>query len=97
MNEANQKAKELVEKFENILPEIEIYNYDESIRQPQRIAPYNKKDTNKAKQCALIACDEIINSEPMKFVPHQTPAGRVSLPFSNKDFWQSVKQEITKL
>ena len=93
MNEANQKAKELVDKFENILPEIEIYNYDESIRQPQRIAPYNKKDTVKAKKCSLIACDELIQQNGELYL-----SGLDGEYYRNKNaFLFDVKQEITKL
>jgi len=36
---------------------------------------------HEAKQCALIAVDEILNL----------------LPLANRDYWQQVKQEITNL
>ena len=43
-----------------------------------------------AKQCALIAVDEIIKSNPIAF--------RIDNSImSNKDYWQEVKQEIEKL
>ena len=43
-----------------------------------------------AKQCALIAVDEIINSNP-----HSNPLN--TEVYSTMDWWQEVKQEIEKL
>ena len=46
-----EKAKELVDKFENIVPMIDgYYSYQEMI----------EEHFNKSKQCALIAVDELI-------------------------------------
>jgi len=42
------------------------------------------------KQCALIAVDEIIEANPIKFRLDNTI-------MSNKNYWQEVKQEIEKL
>lgn len=43
-----------------------------------------------AKQCALIAVDEIINSNP-----HSNPFN--TEVYSTMDYWQEVKHEIIKL
>lgn len=43
-----------------------------------------------AKQCALIAVNEIINSNP-----HSNPLN--TEVYSTMDWWQEVKQEIEKL
>lgn len=44
----------------------------------------------KAKECALIAVIEIINSNP-----HSNPFN--TEPFSTMDYWVNVKKEIEKL
>ncbi|HET8885226.1 MAG TPA: hypothetical protein VFM70_02630 [Salinimicrobium sp.] len=41
------------------------------------------------KECALIACDEILNED---YIIHS-----VHSHLSRNEFWQEVKQEITKL
>jgi len=49
-----------------------------------------------AKQCALIAVDEVINSRPV--LPSTAP--QITLDrccLAAKEFWQQVKQEINKL
>jgi hypothetical protein len=47
-------------------------------------------NTDRAKQCALIAVDEIIEANPIAF--------RIDNSIrSNKDYWQEVKIEIEKL
>ena len=43
-----------------------------------------------AKQCALIAVDEIINTGPLKMIDW----GEI---ISDKPYWQEVKQELEKL
>jgi hypothetical protein len=49
---AKEKAKELVDKFENIIPTIdEYYSYKEMI----------EKHFNESKKCALLAVDNILN------------------------------------
>lgn len=63
-----EKAKELVDKFSPLAKNWDCYN-DEPL------------DENNAKQCALIAVDEIIN------------AGKDVDEFSDS-YWQQVKQEI---
>ena len=42
---------------------------------------------NNAKQCALIAVDEILNKRSFL----------ISIPLADVKFWQEVKQEIEKL
>lgn len=73
-----QKAKELVAKFGKIT----ISTYDEEGQQESGLNCFG--DT--AKQCALIAVDEIIEL-------HKT----ISANPINDKFWQEVKQEINKL
>lgn len=58
-----------------------------------RIISYGKHSLptkNKAKQCALIAVNEVISSNP-----HSNPLN--TNVESTTDFWQEVKQEIEKL
>ena len=69
------KAEELVDKF---YPRATSYSSDRK----------NQKDN--AKQCALIAVDEIINSNP-----HSNPFN--TNVESTMSYWQEVKYEIEKL
>lgn len=46
---------------------------------------WKKEDSNKAKQCALIAVDEIIESKTYRDTPEEY------------EYWNEVKQEIEKL
>ena len=46
-------------------------------------------DLDLAKQCALIAVDEIINTA--------SPVYDSFWPMNTKDYWKEVKQEITNL
>lgn len=73
MNSPKEKAKELVEKYDCINFEISAY----------------KNWVEAAKQCALIAVDEILEiiNETMILVDIE----------SDYDYWQEVKQEILKL
>lgn len=80
--EIKEKAKELVDRFVDLVPEIECFNYDETIRQPQRIPPYKKKDLRLSKQCALICVDEIL---------------KLCMSESDSYYWLSIKDEINKL
>jgi hypothetical protein len=53
-----------------------------------------------AKQCALIAVDEILNEIPEFFKDSiQTFKGdiKIDVPNCSYDFWKQVKQEIEKL
>jgi len=71
------KAKELLDRFAPLAKYWDCYN-DEPLEE------------NNAKLCALIAIQEIINSNP-----HSNPLN--TDVYSTMDFWQSVKQEIEKL
>jgi hypothetical protein len=69
-----EKAKELYCKYTDAL----------NIRDLQTTAnPF-------AKQCALIAVDEIINANPYE-------CDGIEILHSNISYWQEVKQEIEKL
>jgi hypothetical protein len=63
-----EKAKELVEKFDDCLTYLE--------------------SKSKAKQCALISVDEILNIDNIKpYILHKEII----------EYWKKVKQEINKL
>jgi hypothetical protein len=58
-------------------------------------APFKKhKDT---KQCALIAVEEIINSNPIVKIRFEKNNCSWIESKSNINYWQEVKQEIEKL
>jgi hypothetical protein len=69
-----QKAKDLVE------------NYAETIK-PIEFGVILEIDWKSAKQCALIAVDEIINSRP----------AITDSQIEYQNYWQEVKSEIEKL
>jgi hypothetical protein len=75
--EAKEKAKELVEKFLGKIPFADTNVYKD----------WKKEMNNKAKQCALIAVDEILNH-------HSTEQGLYRI---DRYYWQEVKTEINKL
>ncbi len=70
-----EKAKELVDKF---YPRATSYSLD------------GKNQNENAKQCALIAVDEILSSNP-----HSNPLN--TNVESTMEYWQEVKQEIINL
>jgi len=72
-----EKAKELVNKYLRTYP---IYN------NPTVVISYTN---NEAKQCALIAVDEIINNS-LEYMGCDLKDGEII-------YWQEVKQEILKL
>jgi hypothetical protein len=78
-----EKAKELVDKYADNLPRI-WYNVVES------------KNYHSARQCALIAVDEIIS-----IVPYENYNRDTLCPYDfadlSREYWQDVKQEIEKL
>jgi hypothetical protein len=80
-----EKAEELVEKFE--------FSFAGMIS--------NEEDWESlAKQCALIAVDELINTEyqTVSKLLEVIQKNKIRLVISlNKDYWQEVKQEIEKL
>ena len=74
-----EKAEELVDKFYQTTPNEYFVNEPIGIKG-------RYKSWEQAKQCALIAVDEILD-----MVKH-TP-----IEFIETDYWQEVKQEIEKL
>jgi hypothetical protein len=74
--EAKDKAKELVEKFKPYMYPYVGSSYLTGDEFPEQILRY-------AKQCALIAVDEILQTN---LLDHQT-----------HDYWHKVKPEIEKL
>jgi hypothetical protein len=70
-----EKAEELIDKFEN-------YSFMDI---DKKISSFNS-----AKQCALIAVDYIITSNP-----HSNPFN--TDVYSTMSYWQEVKTEIEKL
>ena len=79
MSTPQEKANELVDKFYQTTPN------EAWINQPIGLAK-EYKAYNQAKECALIAVDEII-----------LEMGSIMLPNPFKQYWQEVKQEIEKL
>jgi hypothetical protein len=71
-----EKAEELIDKFEN-------YSFMDI---DKRISSFNS-----AKQCALIAVDEIINTGLL------LDSSIYVMVKTSLDYWQQVKQEIEKL
>jgi hypothetical protein len=72
MNIYKQKAKELVDKFDEALTYLE--------------------SKSKAKQCALIAVNEILQIVPSIFLTDDE-----EIHSGHYQYWQEVKQEIQKL
>jgi hypothetical protein len=85
-----EKAKELFDKFWRETPQpyterVEYYKESKLI-----FNDWDKDWTNRlAKQCALIAVDEIIASNPIAFDEDDNCI--------EKNWWKEVKQEIEKL
>jgi hypothetical protein len=74
-----EKAKELANKF--------LRTYKVSLYPPFT------KASDEAKQCALIAVDEIIKNMPHSFYSGIRPAYKGT----DLEYWQEVKQEIENL
>jgi hypothetical protein len=91
MTSAEQKAKELVDKY---LPYAEIEFDDDGF-------PMVTSQIKNAKQCAIIAVDEIMDENSANNVAHD--CAWVMNPETNKyditneQFWQQVKQSIQSL
>lgn len=83
MTPEESKAKELVDKF------YPFTLYTDVTLNGKRNA------YNRAKQCAIICIDEIIDANPYYFYPDRKIT-RIS-DHSTKDFWQKVKEEINNL
>ena len=73
-----EKAKELIEKFCNVIP-IEA-NITDSVEEANRKLIADKRASV---QCAIIAVEEIIKANPYSHVGNSTIK-----------FWQEVKQEL---
>ena len=83
------KSIELIEKFE---PYVE-YQGDDCFTEREKMLI-------NAKRCALIAVDELINTEyqTVSKLLDVIQKNKIRLVISlNKDYWQEVKQEIQKL
>lgn len=83
MSNPKEKAHELVNKFKEYADE----NYMDNKQQFE----LNETRNINAKNCALIAVDEIIKSCPIELVGN---AGKFTY---TEDYWQEVKTEIEKL
>ena len=85
-----EKAEELVNNFLETIPFADTNVYED----------WKKEMKNKAKECALIAVDELIITEfktvnsLLKIISNNKIKLVISL---NKDYWQEVKQEIEKI
>jgi hypothetical protein len=90
--EPKEKAKEIVGKF---------------VDQPINFPFIDTKDGQcigsgymtyqSAKQCALIAVEEILNANPHKWSPLDDVFIAETVLVSNKEYWNEVKAEIEKL
>ena len=84
-----EKAIELIDKFEDFVD----YQEDDCFTQREKMLI-------NAKQCALIAVDELINTEfqTVSKLLDLIKKNKIRLVISlNKDYWQEVKEEIEKL
>ena len=77
-----EKTIQLVERFRHF----DEYYYDEFF-----------KDTDLAKQCALIAVDEIIEATNMYQYGINNAIEHIPAKIVSHPYWQEVKQEIEKL
>jgi len=87
---AKEKAKELRNKYTRIKVYITALDSD-----GERIGAIGYMSYESAKQCAIIAVDEIIKAIPY----YVAMEGYGSAKFNNPDiaFWQEVKTELEKL
>ena len=79
-----EKAKELVDKFYQTFP------LTMDLITTIRDLSWEYDSWNEAKQCALIAVNEVILANP-----HSNPLN--TDVYSTMDYWQQIKQEIEKL
>jgi hypothetical protein len=86
MNFAKEKADELIKKYSDFVSGYIGSSMLTNTEYPEAIL-------NNAKQCALIAVDEIIFNIDATIFYHKDSN---ALPL-NKEYWQEVKQEIEKL
>jgi DNA modification methylase len=76
---AKEKAEELYGKLHFVLPSY---------------ADEGQQEHKAAKECALIAVDEIINSNPTSELSDPFLGNRT---YENVNYWKQVKKEIEKL
>jgi hypothetical protein len=82
MTTEQQKAHELIEKFNDLIPMESSFNdtAEDAIRKMNN-------DFEASKQCAIICVDEVILSNP-----HSNPFNTEL--YSTMEFWQTVRKEI---
>ena len=78
-----EKAQELIDAFYQHLP------LEENVTTSDGVLSWEYDGWENAKQCALIAVDEIINLNYNLLEYYSN--------LSNTEYWQEVKQEIEKL
>ena len=79
-----EKAEELIDKCYQLFPlKMDVITIRGNLT-------WEYDNWKQAKQCALIAVDEIINAKPCKIL-------KISGVRYNDKYWQEVKQEIEKL
>ena len=83
-----EKAEELVDKFYQTTPN------EAWINEPVGLSE-EYKAWKQAKECALIAVDEIMNVCPFIGIEFATSEG--GKESDAKEYWQEVKQELEKL
>lgn len=88
MKTPQEKAKELVERFENHSKHTE-YVDDNRYKHNSTLSLYHTK------QCALICVDELLNATKTKITKFDRSTVRNIYIESN--YWHTVKQEIEKL
>lgn len=101
MTETEIKARELVEQCFTAIYGIG-YDFDAVMTTHMGLS-FGVESINKAKQCALIACDntiaqisELIDPENVSFW-HGNKAGETIGGIELQEYWQSVRAEIEKL
>ena len=83
---AKEKARELVDKFQELKEMDRIGNTD----------PWHLMNKTEAKQCAIICLEQILNHTPLTIYP-DTYIEKNGTPPGSRNWWQEVKQEIEKL
>jgi hypothetical protein len=81
---SKEKAKELVDKFYQRFP------LKMNVITTRGDLSWEYDSWNEAKECALIAVDEVILANP-----HSNPLN--TDVYSTMDYWQEIKQEIENL
>jgi hypothetical protein len=84
MKNSKEKAKELVDNFYSKISGLPINFVSKMITMPNGDSYFEL-----AKQCALIACDEVIE--------YLTTSSDVMISVNAFEFWQQVKTEINNI